>query len=198
MAETPENSRERGQPPDMRAEVSTRDLKAWFVREVLPLEADLIQFLQHHGRNMSDLNDLRQEVYLRAFERAQEQLPQTTRPFVFAIARNILVNQFRHERVIPIEGVPDIESIEIPTDEPGPDRSMIARDELRRLYAALDRLPPRCREAVVMRRVDQLSRREIAVRMGVAEKTVKRHLNDGLRLLIAMLYGEQAGQRDDP
>jgi RNA polymerase sigma factor (sigma-70 family) len=188
MAETPENSRERAQPPG--AEVHMHELKLWFVREVLPLEADLLQFLQHHGRNRSDLNDLRQEVYLRAYESARQQLPQSTRPFVFAIARNILVDQFRRERIILIDGVPDFESIEIPADEPGPDRSTIARDELRRLYAALDRLPPRCREALVMRRVDDLSRREIAQRMGIAEKTVKRHLNEGLRLLVAMLYAE--------
>jgi len=171
------------------------ELKLWFVREVLSLEADLMQFLRHHGRNRSDLNDLRQEVYLRAYESAAERLPQSTRPFVFAIARNILVDQFRRERIIPIDGVPDSDAIEIPTDEPGPDRSAIARDELRRLYAALDRLPPRCREALVMRRVDQLSRREIAQRMGVAEKTVKRHLNDGLRLLVALLYADD--QRAD-
>jgi len=42
-----------------------------------------------------------------------------------------------------------------------------------------------------MRRVDQLSRREIATRMGLSEATVKTHLNDGLRLLVAMLYGEK-------
>ena len=94
------------------------ELKLWFVREVLSLEADLMQFLRHHGRNRSDLNDLRQEVYLRAYESAAERLPQSTRPFVFAIARNILVDQFRRERIIPIDGVPDSDAIEIPTDEP--------------------------------------------------------------------------------
>ncbi len=187
MAETPENSRGRAQPQD--AELCMHDLKLWFVREVLPLEADLMQFLRHHGRNRSDLNDLRQEVYLRAFESARSGFPQATRPFVFAIARNILVDQFRRERIVPIDGVPDFEAIEVPSDEPGPDSSVIARNELRRLYAALDQLPPRCREAFVMRRVDQLSRREIAQRMGIAEKTVKRHLNEGLRLLVAALYG---------
>lgn len=192
MADRPESSRECFSPPLSSAEARLRELKVWFVRDVLPLEADLMQFLRHHSRGRSDPNDLRQEVYLRAYERACVQLPQETRPFVFAIARNLLVDQFRRERIVPIDGVPDADAVEIPDEEPGPDRSAIARDELRHVYAALDRLPPRCREAVVMRRVDQLSRKEIAQRMGVAEKTVKRHLNDGLRLLISILYGEHA------
>lgn len=187
-----ENGREYTHPPKGSAEVNMRDLHLWFIREVLPLEGDLVQFLQHHNRNRSDISDLRQEVYLRAYESAQTELPQSTRPLVFAIARNVLVDRFRRDRIVPIEGMPDVDAIEIPTDQPGPDRSIIARSELRRLYEALDRLPPRCREAVVMRRVDQLSRREIATRMGLSETTVKTHLNDGLRLLVTMLYGEKS------
>ena len=186
-----ENGREHTHPPKVSAEMDMRDLHLWFTREVLPLEADLVQFLQHHNRNRSDISDLRQEVYLRAYASAQTKLPQSTRPFVFAIARNVLVDRLRRDRIIPIEGMPDLDAIEIPDDAPGPDRSVIARSEFRRLYEALDRLPPRCREAVVMRRVDQLSRREIATRMGLSEVTVKTHLNDGLRLLVAMLYGEK-------
>jgi RNA polymerase sigma factor (sigma-70 family) len=198
MTDTSENGRERAPPPQSSAEVMVCDLKAWFVREVLPLEADLVRFLRRHGHAGCDVNDLRQETWLRAYESARERLPQSTRPFLFAIARNILVDQYRRARIVPIDRIPDFDFGEIPSDEPGPDRSMIARDELHRLYAVLDRLPPRCREAVVMRRVDQLSRREIAARMGIAEKTVKRHLNDGLRLLIAMLYGEPADRQDQP
>lgn len=192
----PENSREHTQPPSVSAEVRMRDLKAWFVCEVLPLEADLVQYLQHHNRQRGDLNDLRQEVYLRAFESAQVQLPQSTRPFVFAIARNVLVDRFRRERIVPIDPMSDLDSIDIPSDEPGPDRSTIARSEFRRLYDALDRLSPRCREMIVMRRVDELSRREIAARMGVSERTVKRDLNEGLRRLVEMLYGEKPDQEE--
>lgn len=194
MTDTSENGRECALPPPSSAEMSACDLKTWFVREVLPLEADLVRYLRRHGHAGCDINDLRQETYLRAYERACEGIPQATRPFVFAIARNILVDQYRRARIVPIDR--DFEFEDVPSDEPGPDRSMIARDELTRLYAALDRLPPRAREAVVLRRVDRLSRREIAARMGIAEKTVKRHLNDGLRLLVAMLYGET--RADEP
>jgi RNA polymerase sigma factor (sigma-70 family) len=190
MTDTPKCSCECEGPPQPSAEERACALKDWFVREVLPLEADLMQFLRRHSHMGCDVNDLRQEAYLRVYERAQEQLPQSARPFVFAIARNILVDRFRRERITPIAGVPDADFGEIPSDEPGPDRRMIARDELQRLYAALDRLPPRCREAVVLRGVDHLSRRESALRMGIAEKTVDSHLQNGLRLLIAMLHGE--------
>ncbi len=47
-------------------------MKAWFVREVLPLEATLVQFLRKASRNESDVEDLRQEVYMRLFETAKK------------------------------------------------------------------------------------------------------------------------------
>ena len=87
------------------------------------------------------------------------------------------------------KSISDPDALDVATDEPGPDRSAIARDELRRLQHALERLPARAREAVIMKKVEGLSRREIAERMGITEKTVKWHLNEGVRALADILYG---------
>ena len=77
----------------------------------------------------------------------------------------------RRERVIPIEAVGDLDALGVAFDAPGPDRSVIARDELLRLQGAIDRLPPRCREVVTLARIEGLTGREIAARMGVSEIT---------------------------
>jgi RNA polymerase sigma factor (sigma-70 family) len=193
MAETPETDREETAPRVARS--VTPEARAWFVREVLPLEATLIQFLHHSWRNKNDIPDLRQEVYVRVFEAARKRIPYPAKPFVFAIARNLLIDRIRREHVIPIEAVSDWETLNVATDDPGPDRNVIARDELGRLQAALDRLPPRCREAVVLGRIAALSRREIAERMGVSEATVTEHLTKGMRALADILYGDPADLR---
>src|SRR5262249_39660888 len=101
------------------------------------------------------------------------------------------IDHVRREHVVSIESVSDPDAVDTATEEPGPDRNAIARDELRRLEAALDRLPPRAREAMVMQKVEGLSRREIALRMGVTEKTVKWHLNEAVRALADILYGPE-------
>ena len=66
-----------------------------------------------------------------------------------------------------------------------------ARDDLRRLQEALAQLPPRCRQAVILRKVEGLSLREISDRMGIAVKTVKAHLNDGVRALADLRFGDE-------
>lgn len=46
-----------------------------------------------------------------------------------------------------------------------PEQQLSARQQLQRLQRALDRLPPRCREVIELRKIDGLSQREAAQRM---------------------------------
>jgi RNA polymerase sigma-70 factor (ECF subfamily) len=170
--------------------MNASDLDSWFVREVLPLESALTQFLRRSWRNRSDVDDLCQEVYVRVYEAAQKEIPDPVRPFVFAVARNLIINRVRREQIVPIESLGDLDALNVAADEPGPDRNAMAREELRRLQSALDNLPPRCRQAVVLKKIEGLSRKEIAQRMGISEDTVHRHLTEGRHALADLLYGE--------
>ena len=170
--------------------VAVPGLEAWFVDEVLPLEAALMQFLRRSGRNAHEIADLRQEIYLRVCEAAKQKRPNPIRPFVFTVARNLLIDKMRQNQIVPIDAVSDLEALNVATDAPGPDRNVLARDELRRVRSALEDLPPRAREVVVLRRIEGLSRREIALRMGITEKTVSEHLTNGVRALANLLYAE--------
>ncbi len=198
MAKTTDMDRDRAETRNSGVRMSTPELRAWFVREVVPLEPVLMQYLQHNWRNRSDIVDLRQEVYMRVFEAARVQIPERTRQFVFTTARNHLIDRVLHEQIVPIEAVADLEALEVAKDAPDPERSTIAREELRRLQTALDSLPPRCREAVILRKIENFSVHEVAQRMGVSENTVKMHLTNGVRVLTEALYGPNPALRDAP
>lgn len=198
MGEIPEGHRDSAEARGQGAGMSAPEAKAWFVREILPLEAALMQFLRHNWRNESDITDIRQDIYARVFATASQEIPRHPRAFLFTTARNILIDRVKHERIVPIEAATELETGAVASDEPGPDRRVIARDELRRLHDAIERLPKRCREAFLMRQVQGLSRREIALRMGIAEKTVKCHLNDAVRALADILYGEPPDLKPKP
>ena len=188
MAETPVPGRNVGGRQG--ASVTGDTVSAWFVREIMPHEAGLMNYLQHNWRNASDIADLRQEVYARVYEAASERIPDNPKHFLLTCARNLLIDLVRREQVVPIEPVADLESLSIAADAPEPDRSVMARDELRRLKTVLEGLPERAREAVMLAYFDGLSGKEIAQRMGVTKSTASKHLTNGMRILTDLFYGE--------
>lgn len=198
MNKSPDNGREgegmRGKPMPSGAQ----GLAAWFIGEVLPLEPILMQFLHRNWRNQSDIVDLRQEVYARVWSAARKELPQHTKRFVLTTARNLIINRLRDEHVVPIEVIADVDALGAAMDAPGVDQAVIARDELRRLQGALDQLPPRCREAVVLAHVEGLAGHEIAQRMNISRPTVSVHLAQGLRALTSIMYGEDVAREKKP
>lgn len=191
MVETPDTRRHGARPPVSGVPVSASDAEAWFIREVLPLEAALMQFLRRSWRNQNEIDDLCQDIYVRVFEAANERIPQPTKPFVFATARNLLIDRARRDHIVSFEAVSDLDALGVAIDEPGPDRTLIAREELRRLQGALDHLPQPYRDALVMKKVEGLSRKEIAQRLGVDENTVKHNIANAMYALADFVYGDR-------
>jgi RNA polymerase sigma factor (sigma-70 family) len=164
----------------------------WFVKEVMPLEPALMRLLRRHWRYPDDLPDLRQEIYVRVYEAASRNgLPAATPAFIFTCARNLLVDRSRRAQVVSIDTVADLEELpDLPHANFTPERIADAREELNMLQAALDDLAPRCREVVMLRKIDGLSHKEIAKRLGIAEGTVEKQITLGVRALAETLYAQ--------
>lgn len=198
MVETPDTDRpEEGRQP-RNGVAAMEEVRAWFIREVLPLEQALMRYLHRNWRRKDDIPDLRNDIYVQVYEAALKQIPDKPRQFVVTTARNLLINRFRREHIVSIEAMADLDALEAAFDVPDPERNAAARDELRRLQHALDRLPQRTREVLIMRRVEGLSRVEISVRLGISEETISAHVTDGMRALTEMLYGDDASFRSKP
>jgi len=89
-----------------------------------------MRHLRKNWRNASDVEDLRQEVYAQVLREAETGIPERAKAFLFAKARNVMVDRFRKENVIPIELGSDLELSGVPADEPGPERTAYARSKL--------------------------------------------------------------------
>ena len=165
----------------------------WFVREVLAHEQALTRYLQRCWPRRDELHDLRQEVYVRVYEAAGRARPAAPRAFLFTTARHLMTDRLRRARVVSIEPVGDFESSNVYLiDEVSPERWFGTRQALRRLVEALDALPARCREVVWLRRVEELSQKDVALRLGISGRTVEKHLAKGMRLIADHLYGDAA------
>jgi RNA polymerase sigma factor (sigma-70 family) len=164
-------------------------LDDWFEAEVLRHEVALTQFLRRCWPNQDDVPDLRQEVYVRVYESAARQRPDSPRAFLLATARNLVLDRVRRERIVSIELTQDFDSPSVLVEGISPEQRVNARQELRRLYQAIDQLSANCRAVVWLRRVDGLSQREVAQKLGMQEGTVASHLARGLKVLTKVVLG---------
>jgi RNA polymerase sigma factor (sigma-70 family) len=158
-------------------------LDTWFKREILCHEAALLGYLTRAWPHRDDIADIAQETYARVYEAAIAGRPTSPRAFVFTTARHLMTDRIRRERIVSIQSVGDIESLNVLSEELSTEQRVNAYQELTRLAAALDALPKRCREVVWLRRVEELSQREVAERLKVSIKAVEHHIAKGGRLL---------------
>ena len=111
-------------------------------------------------------------------------------PYVFAIARNAALDELRsptRRRTVVTEPAEMPEPPAVPVDEPLDDE--IAQ----RVQAAIDRLPPRYREAMVLTKQMDMTAREAGLVVGASETAVKLRVHRGYKLLRAELAGVWSG-----
>ena len=166
-------------------------LDDWFMREVLPLEPMLTRYFQRNWRNDAEIADLRQEAYARVYEAAGRERPLQTKPFLFQTARNLMIDRLRRQSVVSLETMADFDWLNVSDDKPSSEAYVAARQELRMLQTALDDLPPRCRQVVLLRKVEGLSQKEVAKQMGITVETVENQVAKGMRFLARALGGRR-------
>jgi RNA polymerase sigma factor (sigma-70 family) len=179
-----------GNPPG----VVISELDRWFAAEILLHEAALTRYLRRRWMANAEIPDLRQEVYVRVYESAAQDLPTSPRAFLFATARNLLADRVRRERIVSINYTQDLDVLNVLVDEITPEHRLSARQELRRLSDALDALPDDCRDVVWLRRVEGLPQREVAQRLGMHEGTLESHLCRGVRALARAVFGSASAK----
>jgi RNA polymerase sigma factor (sigma-70 family) len=156
------------------------DDSRWFRDEVLPHEFALRAFLRGHFPSLSDVDDLIQESYSRLIRARALGEVKNLKAYLFTIARHVALDVCRHNQIVTIDQIEDYDRLPLPGDKNSLVDSVCHNQELAILQEAIAALPPRCREVLALRKLEGLSREEIARRMGIAEGTVNIHISVGM------------------
>ncbi|MDG2520719.1 sigma-70 family RNA polymerase sigma factor [Caulobacter segnis] len=155
----------------------------WIAGEILPHEADVRAWLRRSLR-LVEIDDVIQESYCRIAAAVDPQTIASPRAYFFTTARNVALDQMRKNRVVGLDDVAELAWSNVVDESPSPERLAGGRLELRRINTLIESLPQRCRTIFVMRKVQGLSQRQIAHKLGVTENVVEKQAAKGLRLLL--------------
>ena len=174
----------------------------WVAAQILPHEAEVRGWLRRHVRSLSgaDVDDLLQESYVRLWGADFNHIA-NGRSYFFTVVRNLLLEQARRARIVPMVRMSEIEALRLVSEEPEPERRVAARQELQRLREIIAELPKQCRCAFELQKLHELPHKEVARRMGVTCKTVEKHLTKALAKIIDAMGrtgSHQQGRRERP
>lgn len=170
-------------------------IMAWVGREILPHEADVRAWLRR-TLDPDDLEDVIQETYCQIAGLKDVGHIRSGRAYFFTAARSIVLMRLRRARIVSIESVTEIESMDIVGEEPSPERIAAGRRELDRVRRLIEGLPDRCRRIFELRKIEGVSQREVAERLGVAEHIVENDVTKGLKLILqAIADGERIAEQ---
>jgi len=163
------------------------DHTQWFAEHVQPHERDLRAWLRSRFPGARDLDDVVQESYLRLL-RAREATPMAcARAYLFATARNVALAIFRRPKIFAVHPGPDSAALLVVAEEPDVAEQVSTRQEVALLLEAIDALPGRCREIFILRKLQGVSQREIAVSLGLSEQTVQVQVGRGAKRIVQSL-----------
>ncbi|MFP1132844.1 RNA polymerase sigma factor [Asticcacaulis sp. W401b] len=159
----------------------------WLSRYVLPHEHVLRSWLKKRQVRGLEVDDIVQETYARLIELESVDNISDVRKYLFQAAFSILASHVRRSKIVSFQTVSDLEDLSILADEVSPEDQTIGRDELRHVGIALAELPGKIRDVFVLRRVNGLSQRDVARKLGLSESTVEKHMSRGFLLLVQRL-----------
>jgi RNA polymerase sigma-70 factor (ECF subfamily) len=146
----------------------------------------------------AEAEDVAQEAMLRLWRaapgwRAGEAQVST---WLYRVVTNLCTDRMRARRRRPAAALD--EAPEVPDGAQGAEAGMIEADRMTALQAALDALPERQRQAVVLRHIEGLANPEIAAVMDIGVEAVESLTARGKRALAALLAGrrEELGYED--
>lgn len=157
------------------------DQARWFAEHVQPHEPLLRAYLQKHFPALPDVDDIVQESHLRLL-RARERGPvASAKSYLFAIARNVALGVFRRRQQVAEVPVNDSDGWRILEADAHAAESASLSQEIALATEAIESLPARCREIVILRALRGFSHQEIAAHLGLSEATVRVQVARGMK-----------------
>ncbi len=167
-------------PESTRQQLSIKDV-------IRRYHGSLLSFLRQRVRTPEDAADVAQEAYIRLLQYEGSREIQSPSSLLFRIAINVANDLGRSEQVRRVSDQCAVDEMEIESERATPEREVAAEQDLDILFATIEQLPPKCRQAFLLSRVECMTYPQIAKHCGISVKMVEKHISHALAICVARL-----------
>jgi RNA polymerase sigma factor (sigma-70 family) len=171
---------------------ATLPQRAWTIG--IHYRRELHRYLLRRLRRPQDLDDLKQEVYMRLLRMDQMECIREPLAYLYTIAANVVSDFTLAERRRYGHVMPDSEAVENWSDDPSqalPDDIAERTSLERQLEKALKQLPPLQAAALVLHYQEGMSCDEISKRLGLSPKSVDKYLTRAKARMRVLLWNDR-------
>jgi RNA polymerase sigma factor (sigma-70 family) len=145
-------------------------------------EAAIRRYLGRYRASAQEVQDLVQETFLRGFAAEMKAEIKEPKAYLFQIAKSLALEMIRKDHRTPTSALEDCGGPDLILDEDqaAAEEWLEGRRKLALFVRAVAQLPPQCRMAFLMRRIEGLQYKQIANRMSISVSAVEKHVTAGL------------------
>lgn len=144
--------------------------------------AVLLRYFVRRGIAVPDAQDLAQDVFARLSRRDTLADVEAMEGYIFAMAANALIDHSRRSKV-RADGAAALQSVGGKEQDFSPERLLAGRQELAAIIDALNEMPERMRNILILARLENMSRQEIAQRLGISKSLVDQQITHAMACL---------------
>ena len=145
----------------------------WFNKNLKPHETILRKWLNYRYNIASEIDDIIQDSYRKVLSARNLNVIQSPKAYLFATARNLVLMRLRHMKVENICYLEEnafssiLDTSEVVTE------SVLRNERLEILKDAINSLPKKCKQIVILRKLNGMSQKAISFKLGISESTVE-------------------------
>lgn len=128
-------------------------------------------------------HDLLQETFFRFYKQT---FVKNEYALLIRIARNLVYDYFRKKRILSFISLKEDRRID---EQPLPEEVIERGEEVAGLYQALQQIKLTYKEVIILRYIEELSVKEVALALGCSEVKVKNNTARGLKALRQVMEG---------
>jgi RNA polymerase sigma factor (sigma-70 family) len=157
------------------------------------VQSELQSYFVRRLGNVDLAAEFAQETFLRFSGTSYSAEGEDARAIIFGIARNLVRDHSRRQRrqaewgfqeACPFE--PELVD-EFSVGDASPEHALTAQQDLERVVAAIQALPPRCRQVFTLHRLHGRSHKEIARELGITRSMVEKHIMEAVTRLMKVV-----------